>query len=77
VVAYQLRNRSIPILGEVSQKLEGLGLNPPPPSVERVRGEDPFYPKHNPRVTMDMAAGRQLSIFGALRAVQTPDGVSK
>jgi hypothetical protein len=69
MVAYQLRNRHIPTLGDFSHKLNSLGLNPFPPTIGKGRGRRSNLSKAQTKVAMDMEAGRQLSITGALRAV--------
>jgi hypothetical protein len=76
LVLYQLRNIHISFSGEVNHKLDGLGKNLFPFLVERGGGEDPTFLKLKLRA-MDMAVDRQLSITGALRVVQTSEGVAK
>jgi hypothetical protein len=66
LVAYQLRNISIPFLGKVSQKFGGSRVKPTSPSGGKGRGRRSFLSKTQSRVAIDMEARRQLSIVGPL-----------
>jgi hypothetical protein len=76
-IFYQLRFRTISSIGHQDASLQGLGLNPPTGSSSKGRGRKLFLSKAQSRAAMDVAAGRQISISGALRALPTPEGFSK
>jgi hypothetical protein len=52
----------------------GLGKNPEASLGQRGRGRKYLFSKAQNKSLADVAAGKQLSIFGALRAVKPQEG---
>jgi hypothetical protein len=77
IVCYQLCFRMVSFVGHQDASLRGLGLNPQTGSFSKGMGRQLFLSKEQSRVAMDIVAGRQLSIFGELRALPTLEGFSK
>jgi hypothetical protein len=72
-ILFQLRNRTI--LGPPT-KNPGLDFDPDNGTSKRGRGRTSLLSKAQSRARLDIASGRQQSIFGALRAVQAPGRVT-
>jgi len=74
-MAYQLRNRHIPMLGDINHKMNGLRLNPTPSSIGKGRGIQSNLSKVRSRAILHMETRIQLSITRALRAMKPLTGV--
>ena len=72
---FHLRSRDIPIPLKPKIPTKGLGVNPRTTSKGKGRGRPSHLSTAQSMALKDRESGRQTTIFGALRAMQTPDGV--
>jgi hypothetical protein len=76
-IFYQLCFRTVSYVGRQDASLQGFGFKPTNWILLQREGKKIFLSKAQSRAAMDVVAGRQLSISGALRALPTPEGFSK
>ena len=76
-IHFHLRSRDVPISQKPKIPTKGLGVNARITSKGKGRGRPSHLSTAQSMALRDQASGRQTTIFGVLRAVQTLDGVPK
>ena len=76
-IRFQLRSRDVPIRQKPKIPTKGLGVNARITSKGKGRGIPSHLSMAQSMALRDQASGRQTTIFGVLRIVQTLDGVPK